>query len=134
MRIIRGRPPLFDEIDAKFNVRGKPILFCWGSTIFIPSGTLEIAPHLMAHEEVHSEQQGHDESSILLWWQSYLNDERSRLAQKIAAHQAEYQCLLRGGGGRQQRRRHLAITAARLAAPLYGRMISVADAKKALEA
>lgn len=132
MKIVRDRPPLFDEIDAKFHVRGLPIMFAWGDRLFIPSGSLDVAPHLMAHEEVHSGRQGHSEPGILLWWRAYLDDEQFRLAEEIVAHRAEYEHLARHGGGRQARRRHLAITAARLAAPLYGRLISVADAKKVL--
>lgn len=133
MRVIRDRPPLFDEIDAKFKVRGLPVLFAWGSIIYVPSGSLEVFPHLMAHEEVHGGRQGNSEGAILAWWRLYLDDPKFRLAEEILAHRAEYEHLLRNGGGRQQRRRHLAVTAARLAAPLYGRLISVAEAKKALE-
>lgn len=132
MRVIRDRPPLFDEIDARFNVRGKPILFAWGDRLYIPSGSLDVAPHLMAHEEVHGARQGTAEPGIILWWKSYLNDREFRLDEEILAHRAEYQSLISHSGGRQQRRRHLAITAARLAAPLYGRMISVSEAKKVI--
>lgn len=132
MRVVRDRPPLFDEIDAKFQVRGKPILFAWGDRIFVPSGSLDVAPHLMAHERVHGERQGLAEPGIMLWWRSYLDDIAFRLHEELLAHRAEYHHLMRHAGGRQQRRRHLSITAARLAAPLYGRMISLADAKKAL--
>lgn len=133
MRVIRDRPPMFDEIDAKFKVRGMPVLFAWGDRIFVPSGSLVVEPHLMAHEEVHGGRQGHDEPGIIAWWRQYLDDPAFRLDEEVLAHRAEYHCLLRNGGGRQARRRHLAVTAARLAAPLYGRLISIVDAKKVLE-
>ena len=34
MRIVNDYPPMFDEIDARFHVRGKPFLFAWGSVIY----------------------------------------------------------------------------------------------------
>ena len=36
MRVVRETPPLFDEIDAAFNVRGRPVIFAWGDKIYAP--------------------------------------------------------------------------------------------------
>jgi hypothetical protein len=140
MIILRERPPMFDEIDSKFNIRGKPILFSWGDRIYIPSGNPEVPAHLMAHERAHGARQltfGGSGSIIAaarieLWWRRYLEDTHFRLEEEIIAHQAEYHALCRDRGGRLERRRNLAITAAKLAAPLYGRLISVKEAKKVL--
>ena len=57
MRVVVGLPPLFGEIDAAFDVRGKAIIFAWGDTIFDPNGG-GVPPELLAHEAVHGERQG----------------------------------------------------------------------------
>lgn len=143
MIIVRERPPMFDEIDKAFNVRGKPVLFAWGDRIFIPSGSPEVPQHLMAHEQAHGirqltfgasmDQRTPGEARIVLWWRRYIDDPKFRLVEEIIGHKAEFEALCRAGGGRQERRRHLASTAAKLAAPLYGRLISVTEAKTALQ-
>ena len=42
-QIINDYPPLFDEIDAAFNVRGKSIIFSFGDRLYNPEG-IEIPP------------------------------------------------------------------------------------------
>jgi len=48
MKVIRQFPPLFAEINRRFNVRGKRVLFAYGDTIFNPS-RITISPHLLVH-------------------------------------------------------------------------------------
>jgi hypothetical protein len=135
MNIIQGRPPLFDLIDAKFNIRGKPILFSWGSTIFIPSGSLDVSPALMVHERIHGDRQlaySRDKASIEMWWLRYMEDINFRAAEEVLAHRAEYRHLCDHAGGRNQRRRHLSIIATKLSHPLYGPMMNKASARKVL--
>lgn len=152
MQIVRARPPLFDLIDAKFNILGKPILFSWGTRIFIPTGNLEISAALRAHEEVHGARQlaysysamamagdrkltdldPMKEKSITQWWLRYIADIDFRRDEEVLAHRAEYRHLCDHAGGRNQRRRHLSIVATRLSHPLYGPMMNKAAARKAL--
>ncbi len=113
-----------DEIDEKFHVRGKPVIYAWGTTIYNPSN-FDIPPQLMAHEAVHGQRQGSD---IVGWWRRYIDDVAFRLAEEIPAHRAEYLALVGGQPNRQQRRQALKKTAKRLAAPLYGMAISRARA------
>lgn len=140
MRIVRDRPPLFDEIDRKFNVRGKPVIFAWGDTIFVPSGSLDISPQLKAHEEVHGGRQllfgdgsYSDQRRIELWWLRYIEDDAFRRQEEELAHIAEYRHLCEHAGGRNQRRRHLSIVATKLSNPLYGPMMNRAQARRILE-
>lgn len=56
MRIVKAYPPLIDEIDAAFKVRGRSILFAWGDIIFNPAGAA-VPPELVAHERVHGDRQ-----------------------------------------------------------------------------
>lgn len=126
MRIVFDYPPLFDEIDAKFRVRGKPIIYAWGPLIYNPMG-VRVPIQLQAHEAVHGKRQGDD---IEGWWRRYIDDAAFRLAEEIPAHRAEYLVLATGAINRQQRRHVLRVTAKRLAAPVYGRMVSLRLATK----
>ena len=130
MRIVFERPPMFDEIDAKFRIAGKPILFSWGELLYNPM-RISVPAHLIVHEEMHGWRQGQC-VSIEAWWKRYIDSPSFRLEEEILAHQAEYRSLLRRGGNRNARRRHLKQTARRLAAPLYGRMISPSRAQALL--
>jgi hypothetical protein len=140
MQIVRDRPPLFDLIDKKFKVRGRPVIFAWGTTIFVPSGSLEIAPQLKAHEEVHGGRQLlfgppglSDEQRIELWWRLYIEDIEFRREEERLAHIAEYRHLCEHAGGRNARRRHLSIVSSKLADPIYGPLMNKAQAREVLE-
>ena len=126
-RIVRGYPLLIDRIHAQFGVRGKPVIYAWGDIIYNPMGIV-IPPELLVHEAVHCERQGIDPVS---WWEQYLDDELFRLDEEVLAHRAEYEFLTHTGN-RAMRRGAAAAVAGRLASPLYGRMISKADAVRAL--
>lgn len=129
MQIVVARPPMFDEINAKFHVVGKPVFFCWGPAIYNPSG-VKISAALVAHEGVHCRRQGAD---IEGWWRRYIDDPAFRLAEEIPAHIEEYRVMCEQGG-RHERRAGLSNIARRLASPLYGNLITFAAAKKAIAA
>jgi len=144
MKVVRGRPPLFDLIDQMFNIRGKPVLISWGRIIYVPTGNLDISPALMVHEQTHGDRQLfycdpgagirlRNEERIELWWQRYIVDIDFRRDEEVLAHQAEYRHLCDHAGGRNQRRRHLSILATKLSSPLYGPMMNKAAARKVLE-
>lgn len=124
LNVVFDYPPIFDEIDAKFHVRGKKVIFCWGNTIYNPM-RIGVPPVLIAHEAVHKAQQKDD---IVGWWRRYIDDDEFRFQQELPAHVAEYYALK--GGSRNERRAALKQTAQRLASPLYGRMITPGKAAK----
>ncbi|KKN25263.1 hypothetical protein LCGC14_0886650 [marine sediment metagenome] len=128
-QIIIEVPPMFDQIDARFHVKGKTVIFSWGDKIYNPTGA-EIPPQLIAHEVVHGHRQG---ENIERWWERYIEDSRFRFMEELIAHRVEYRWLLSQGVNRRTKRAALTRTAHRLAAPLYGSMVSVAKAKKLLE-
>jgi len=126
MRIVRERPPNFDAIAKVFpGAYGSGVIFCYGDTLCNPSG-VALTKALVAHEEVHSEQQNGNPQA---WWDRYLLDVEFRLSQELPAHAAEYQ-IASLGLARPGRRLHLRDISEKLAAPLYGRMISPEEAKK----
>lgn len=135
MRILCGPPPLFDEIAAVFPGARKPgVLFCWGDKIFAPGLVGTVGPELIAHEQVHCDRQGSD---IAGWWRRYMADPVFRLQEELPAHVAEFQKLCelhrdRWVSGRTMRRAFAARVGRKLSAPLYGNLITVEEAKKAL--
>ena len=128
-RVVFDRPPMFAEIDAKFHVAGKPVIFSWGDLIYNPE-RITIPPHLLVHEAMHGWRQR--KWGIEQWWRDYIDSPASRLEEEILAHRAEYAALLRVNSNRHARRGHLKQVAKRLAAPLYGGMISAVKARKVL--
>jgi len=145
VKVIRDRPPLFDDIDRVFHIRGQSILFAWGDCIYVPSGSLEISPALISHERVHGDRQLSyappgasrllftPEELIHLWWRRYLVDIDFRRKEESLAHIAEYRHLCEHAGGRNQRRRHMSIVASKLSSPLYGPMMNKAEARQVLD-
>ncbi len=128
MRVVFERPPMFAEIDAKFRVAGKPIIFAWGDVIYNPA-RVPIPPHLMVHEEMHAWRQ--EKWGVEQWWKDYISSDAFRLDEEILAHQVEFRHLMRENGhNRSARRGHIKQVAKRLASPMYGRMITLARAKK----
>lgn len=126
MNIVIARPPLFDEINAAFNVAGKDVFYCFGPDLYNPGG-VDIPPAIIAHERIHSLQQGDD---VTGWWRKYIADAAFRLAQEIPAHQREFEFICFHGANRKHRRGYLDSIARRLSGPLYGRMISFDEAKR----
>lgn len=99
-------------------------IFSYGDTIYNPFGC-EMTKSLFAHEHVHYRRQNGNPSG---WWEQYLASARFRLDEEIPAHRAEYLAFLEWAS-RHDRRRALTLMAERLSGPLYGRMISVSEAK-----
>lgn len=120
MKIVKSYPPNWSEIRAAFKSATQPgVIFCYGDTIYNPSGD-ELSDALLAHEAVHSHQQGNDPAG---WWSRYIKDPPFRFEQELLAHQAEYRSLARDGS-RHVRRSVLKQLSVRLAGPLYGQCIS----------
>jgi hypothetical protein len=126
MRIVFENPPLFDVIDAAFNVRGQPVIFCWGDIIYNPQ-RIKVTPELKAHEKVHCDRQAaHPET----WWLRYVDDPAFRLAEEIPAHRAEFMAFRMRHRNLNQRGRMLNLIAERLSGPLYGGLLTKAEARQ----
>lgn len=125
MKVEVARPPMFDEIDAKFHIADQPIIFAWGDTIFNPLGIF-IVPRLMVHEGVHGRRQG---DSPAAWWRKYLDDAEFRLDEELRAHTAEYGAVCAETADREKRNRELLGIAKRISGPLYDNMITFDKAR-----
>jgi hypothetical protein len=128
MEIKAEYPPNFSSIKKAF-APPHTAIFCYGGTIYNPSNQ-QIPPHLVEHEQIHSAQQGDDPAG---WWEEYISSPAFRVHQEVAAHIAEYNWFIRNQYGRQQRRRQLSIIAKRLSGRLYGRMITLKEARTILK-
>ncbi len=131
MRLIRARPPNYDEICEAFPVKVKPILFAYGDIIYAPQ-TSDISVPLLRHEEAHGKRQLQFEK-ISGWWTRYINDPDFRLSEELIGHIAEYRALLARGSGRSIRRTALSFVAGKFASPLYRYDLSKEKALKMLE-
>lgn len=126
MRIAHYFPPNYSEILKAFPaIKGRPIVFTWGDTIYKPV-MAPIEAHLLVHEETHAWQQGKDPKS---WWDRYLVDPEFRFEQELEAYQHQYQALLIKYP-REIRRKVLNRIAADLAGPIYGDICDKARAKE----
>ena len=118
MKVLHLFPPNYRQINQAFNIRGKPVIFCYGDTIYNPS-RIDVPPCLIAHETVHSRQQGSDPDG---WWRRYIDDLEFRLREEVEAHRAEYEHL-------GQTQKHLDDIARRLSSQIYGRLVTFETAR-----
>ena len=129
MKVIYEYPPNIEEIDAKFNVKGKPIIYTWGDIIYCPIYTV-ISPELYVHEGIHSKRQTSDLKNIEAWWARYLVDDEFRLNEELLAHKAEYRKFCDGNKDRNARNLYLNSVSSRLSSSMYGNMMTQSQARK----
>jgi len=130
VNVVRGTPPNYAAIVAVFPAAQREgVIFTYGDTVYV-NGNPNIPPQLKAHEAVHIDQQNQYFGGPAAWWDNYLTNPAFRLEQELVAHRAEYRTLKHLN--REQAARSLHFIAARLASPLYGGMIGIREAKRAI--
>ncbi len=87
MKTVNTKPPNWNEIIVHLTPPPTAV-FCYGDTIYNPSGAL-LFNDLVVHEEVHAEQQANS-TNPGLWWTKYLNDRAFRLDQELEAYGAQF--------------------------------------------
>jgi hypothetical protein len=135
VRIVRGRPPIYDEIISTIGRPPAGAIFTWGETIYAPNAPqgmkLEISPALFEHEATHSRQQkivGGPEQ----WWRQFLDSPDFRRQQELAAYRNQYAFACRAGLSRQARRQLLRELARDFSSQMYGRIIGRVEALEAI--
>lgn len=129
MRILVEYPPLYEEIVRAFPAaRDGGVIFAWGDTIYNPSNIL-VSRELVAHEMVHGTRQ---RDNVTGWWKQYLVDAAFRLTEELPAHQAEYWAYCNRHANSRKRSEYLNEVAVKLASPLYGSLLSVEQARRAI--
>jgi len=134
MNIIKAFPPNIEAIVAVFpKARNSNVIFTYGHDVYVPSG-IPLSPELKAHESVHIQQQTTYSPSIQWWWDTYLADAEFRLGEELKAHREEYWKYCAMNRDTNARARFLSMLAARLAGPLYGKILSTTAIRKAISA
>ena len=129
--IYNERPPNFDKILAVFPLAASPgVIFAYGDKIYVPSGK-EIPPEILSHERVHCERQLN--IGVEAWWDQYLADPRFRYEEELLAHKVEYSFLRGLYPGQARKQAILSHVARKLSARLYGGMVTMEQAKRALK-
>jgi len=123
MKIVRDWPPNIARLRQKFPFITDQVIFAYGDIIFAPKAIL--TPSLIAHEEVHSSQQG---DNVAQWWDNYIDSVEFRLEQEVAAHRAEYRRAIKTKRGKHKTQQILTEIAGKLSAPLYGSLLSLPEA------
>jgi hypothetical protein len=127
MRIVKGYPPNFRAIAAALpSAKTMSAIFTYGGTIYTGTGATDLSEALVAHETVHSRQQGGDPAA---WWDLYLNDSQIRFEQELEAHREEFR-VASAGANRHNRRAILHRISQRLAGQLYGNLVTIQEAKR----
>ena len=129
VEVVDGRPPNFEAIFAVFPEAAKPgVIFAYGGRIYAP-GRKAVTPALQAHEQTHLERQG---DAPERWWDRYLAETQFRLEEELIAHAREYQAYCRRHAEPGKRALMLEHIAGKLSSPLYGEIITLEDARRAI--
>lgn len=131
--------PMWGRIVAAFpEANEKGVFYAYVDRIYNPHG-VPISPALIAHEAAHGKRQL--EVGVEVWWKRYIADERFRLDEEVIAHRAEYLHHRNSPEGSKPVRgfrsaadRALIHIAARLASPLYGKLINAIEARRLIVA
>lgn len=130
--VVNDWPPNIEAIREVLPVSDRNI-FAYDEVIYNP-GAGALSNALIAHEEVHFSQQASTPGGPEQWWKKFLASPSFRLSQEIDAHRMEWRVWLASGRrSRLERRVMLKSLSKRLAAPMYGGIISIGKAKKAIK-
>lgn len=128
MKVVVGYPPMYDEIAAAFEISPRAI-FAWGDIIYNPSKG-RVSKDLIAHEEVHMEQQA---GEPVRWWKRYIAEDQFRLDQEVEAYRRQYQFLCSQNRNRNYQFQVLAAMALLLSGPMYGYLTSQSNAMELIK-
>lgn len=126
MRVLKQYPPNHKEISRVFG-RGviENAVFTYGDIVYSPKNDT-LPPDLIAHEEEHERQQSMSHPEV--WWDEYLRNPEFRANQELAAYVAQYRYACQHYP-RHERRRLLKGLSSDLSGPMYGRVMTKAEAE-----
>lgn len=131
VNIKKELPPNYDDIIKRFPIvqTKKSIIFCYGDTIYSPHNEF-VPDHLKCHEAVHMKRQLATDGGAEAWWETYLKDDSFRFFEEFLAYKEEYYFMKNNAQNRKMRRLAEKSCGKRLASPIYGGLISEAQARK----
>ncbi|MCK6462867.1 MAG: hypothetical protein L6Q29_03575 [Candidatus Pacebacteria bacterium] len=128
MKEIKNYPPNYSELQRFFplNLPDYVPLFPYGDILYNPSGG-EIAPDVLFHEEIHSNQQKKF-STPEQWWAKYIYDRYFRLEQELEAYYLQWQFVKKSLGSKAAKE-CLEELSDNLSSPLYQLNLTRSQAK-----
>lgn len=129
MLMIIARPPNYEEITARFQVHPFAV-FTFGECIYNPRKVV-LEQDVIEHEKVHAAQQRPGGPNA--WWQRYLADPAFVLEQELEAYRRQYDFFCKTNRDRNDQLRKLLQLAGDLASPMYGSVIGLGEAMKAIQ-
>lgn len=130
MKVVKKFPPNYEKIAAVFDIKGKPVVFAYGESLFVgPNGVTAIPDHLMVHESTHSRQHAAYPGGVEAWWERYLIDGAFRLSQEVEAYRNQYRFVTENYA-RPQRKAILKYITHDLSSEIYGNLVSFEEAHK----
>lgn len=126
LKIVVGKPPVWDKVLARI---GKPLptaCFTYGDTIYSLVDQ-QLDPGMMAHEEVHAEQQ--KKMGVDVWWDLYTTNKDFRLVQEVAAYRRQF-VVYRMALPRKVWRQLLRTLSKYLSGSMYGHLVSRTEAEQ----
>ena len=125
MEVVYSYPPNIKRIREVLTPPDHAV-FTYDKKLYCPTEDALIPRHLMAHEEVHVDQQ--DLLGVDRWWELYLTDPQFRIAQELSAYRAQYQDFCMYQTNHMKQYGFLLELAKWLSGPMYGNAISFANA------
>lgn len=133
MEIKIAKPPIYDSACSAFKINPETVLFTYGDTIYNPGG-VNLSDDLIKHEEVHAEQQNHNDEEAALWWGKYLRDPEFRLKQEVEAYGKQYWYICRYKTSNKQTQFTILKRFAQiLSGPLYGECVGLLRAMQLIK-
>lgn len=120
-------PPNIENLKKHFPC-DEDTIYTYAPYVYTPNGN-KLSRSLLVHEAVHVKQQGADPEA---WWSRYISEPAFRYSQELQAHQAEYRQYCRTNKDREDRNEYLLSIAQRLSGSLYGNVVTLRDAAKAI--
>jgi len=125
-------PPNFERIQKAFRsytFDNSQMIYAYWPDIYNPDG-VHIPKDTMAHELVHLERQ---ENNPEAWWDKYLTNANFRLEEELAAYREQYRFAKTIIKDRNKLALGLMKIAHCLASSMYGNLLSINEAIKAIE-
>lgn len=132
MKIVVGKPPIFEEAHKHFEIDDSQTFYTYGDTIYNPAG-LEIEMDLVVHEKMHCLQQRMMAGGPAEWWKNYFDYPEFRLFQEVEAYAAQYSFYCLHYKDRNKQAQYLNIIAGFLTSPMYGLKLTTKEATRLIK-
>lgn len=132
-QVSRQYPPehIYQPAVKQFGVDFKKgVVFTYGDTIY---SAVPIPRDLMVHELTHVRQQREYPGGKDMWWERYLEDPKFRTEQELEAYREQWHWVANNIKDRNEQFRHLTHYAQSLSGEMYGRVMTYAEALKAIK-